>query len=109
MPAESWFWPIYVNKKDEFDEESGIPLKAFKNNEDDLEELLTYRYANGNDAPPEENLNDLEEEELLSRLEAMTEYLRGAHHYCIWCGCAYDLQEELLQQCPGPTRKDHDE
>lgn len=81
-PAESWFWPSYILKgRDEDAEED--------EEEDEEEEDIEFE--------PEEQLNIL------------TSYLRATYCYCIWCGTVYDDERDLKQNCPGPTRADHDD
>ena len=48
-------------------------------------------------------------DELLSadRLMECLEYLRTKHSYCLYCGCAFDDDEDLLRHCPGKTADDH--
>ena len=35
------------------------------------------------------------------------EYLRTRYFYCLYCGCAYNDQEDLVKFCPGMTAEDH--
>lgn len=79
-PVEPWFWPKYVLKK-EGEEDQG--------EEEEEEEELEFE--------PEEQLNIL------------TAYLKATHCYCIWCGTVYDDERDFKQNCPGPTRADHDD
>lgn len=81
-PAESWFWPSYVLKGAEEDAE-----------EDDDEE---------------KDEEDIEFEPDV-KLNILTSYLRSTYFYCIWCGTVYDDERDLKQECPGPTRADHDD
>ena len=46
--------------------------------------------------------------EASTRLKLTLEHLRKAHHYCIFCGCQYDDEEDLATNCPGETEEDHD-
>lgn len=43
------------------------------------------------------------------QLNILTAYLRSNYFYCIWCGTVHDDERDLKQNCPGPTRADHDE
>jgi hypothetical protein len=43
------------------------------------------------------------------KFQMVNDYIRNTYHYCIWCGCKYDSAQELKLECPGNTRKDHDE
>ncbi|XP_016119969.1 G patch domain-containing protein 11-like, partial [Sinocyclocheilus grahami] len=45
----------------------------------------------------------------LDKLQFLTSYLRAAHFYCIWCGTAYNDEEDLSSNCPGDTAADHDD
>lgn len=68
----------------------------------------SHFYSNGQKAPEEMNLYDLEYLDLMDRLKEIVNYIRVTHYYCIWCGSAFDSIDELNQQCPGRTREDHD-
>ncbi len=58
-------------------------------------------------------ISDIKDDSMLtldeaeSLLNEMTKYLRSQHNYCLYCACAYDSQEELLQTCPGEDENDH--
>ncbi|XP_026133587.1 G patch domain-containing protein 11 [Carassius auratus] len=84
VPRDSWYWP-----------------EALKEEEEELLEEEETK-AEGSDD---------EEEELtpLDKLQFLTSYLRGAHFYCIWCGTAYNDEEDLGSNCPGDTAADHDD
>ena len=41
------------------------------------------------------------------RLDAVIGHLRAKHHYCLWCGCAFDGERDLEANCPGPSEGDH--
>uniref|UniRef100_A0A2D4J525 DUF4187 domain-containing protein n=1 Tax=Micrurus lemniscatus lemniscatus TaxID=129467 RepID=A0A2D4J525_MICLE len=53
----------------------------------------------------EEEEGELNESEKLINL---TTYLREEYLYCIWCGTAYQDQEDLSSNCPGTTYTDHE-
>ena len=80
-PEEMWFWPAYTQENDE-DEE-------YYDEEEEEEEQWEFE--------PQEQLNIL------------TAYLRTQYLYCLWCGTVYDDERDLKQNCPGPTREDHDD
>lgn len=40
-------------------------------------------------------------------LRDLLDYLRARHHYCMYCGCAFESERELLDKCPGTQRSDH--
>ena len=55
-------------------------------------------------------LNDDDECDLdtLSRhLQKMMNYLRTTYFYCIYCGCSYDNESDLIANCPGLNRDEH--
>ncbi|KAM6467590.1 G patch domain-containing protein 11 [Liasis olivaceus] len=61
----------------------------------------------------EEDENEVEEEkedelEESEKLTILTTYLREEYLYCIWCGTAYQDQEDLSSNCPGSTYMDHE-
>ncbi|XP_051166310.1 G patch domain-containing protein 11 [Leptopilina boulardi] len=82
-PVENWFWFPKEKEGKEFEESE-----------------------TSDDDDDDENEN---EEKLLNseKLEILTKYLRGKYFYCIWCGVAYDNEEDLRETCPGNTRSDH--
>lgn len=84
VPRDSWYWPEAVK--------------------DEEEELLEEETKS-------EGSDDDEEEELipLDKLQFLTSYLRGVHFYCIWCGTAFNDEEDLSSNCPGDTAADHDD
>ncbi|XP_043236110.1 G patch domain-containing protein 11-like [Amphibalanus amphitrite] len=79
-PAEPWFWP------------PPPPSEADGDAEADAEQQ------------PEEDAVPFSPAD---QLELLTDYLRRTHFYCIWCGCAYDDERDLRENCPGNTRDDH--
>ncbi|XP_034938162.1 G patch domain-containing protein 11 [Chelonus insularis] len=84
-PIELWYWPAKEIEKNIDDDESD------GNNENEIEK------------------DDKDEVELLpkDKLEILTEYLRNKYFYCIWCGTTYNDQDDLTDNCPGPTRDSH--
>lgn len=83
-PVENWFW-CPKEKEDKNLEES-------ENSEDD------------DDDDDDEDDETLENSE---KLEILTKYLREKYFYCIWCGVAYDNDDDLRETCSGSTRTDH--
>ncbi|XP_044310878.1 G patch domain-containing protein 11 isoform X1 [Varanus komodoensis] len=78
-PKEIWYW-----------------LRAGGEKDDDEEE-------------EEEEEEDKEEEPKESeKLQILTAYLKEEHLYCIWCGTAYEDQEDMSSNCPGDTFADHE-
>ncbi|XP_066986189.1 G patch domain-containing protein 11 [Macrobrachium rosenbergii] len=62
----------------------------------------------------EEEFEEDEEEldidfEPQEKLMILTSYLRTQYLYCLWCGTVFDDERDLKQNCPGPTRGDHDD
>ncbi|XP_016393915.1 G patch domain-containing protein 11-like [Sinocyclocheilus rhinocerous] len=82
VPRDSWYWP-----------------EALKEEEAELLE----------EEPKPEGSDDEEELTPLDKLQFLTSYLRGAHFYCIWCGTAYNDEEDLSSNCPGDSAADHDD
>ncbi len=35
-------------------------------------------------------------------------YLRSVYRYCIYCGCSFDTEEDMENDCPGEAREDHE-
>lgn len=108
LPAEPWFWPSYKEKKaDETTAPSSSAGRYFRRDEDD--EDAKYHYSNGKEAPKDQRLDELTDEVLEERLEAITIHLRSVHFYCVWCGCAFSDEGDMDGGCPGPARSVHDE
>lgn len=80
-PEEIWYWPIIEEKKED---ESGA--------ETDSEEETEVE---------EDSMTSIE------KLDILTKYLREKYFYCIWCGAAYDDDDDLRDNCPGRTRDNH--
>uniref|UniRef100_A0A673GKY2 G patch domain-containing protein 11 n=1 Tax=Sinocyclocheilus rhinocerous TaxID=307959 RepID=A0A673GKY2_9TELE len=80
VPRDSWYWPEVVK-----DEEEELLEEETKPEGSDEEEELTP----------------------LDKLQFLTSYLRGLHFYCIWCGTAFNDEEDLSSNCPGDTAADH--
>ncbi|KAK9478145.1 hypothetical protein V1514DRAFT_331738 [Lipomyces japonicus] len=72
------------------------------------------------DTEPESNIEQLTPQDFMdAELEAflkmnvkekfsvVLEYLRQKYLYCLWCGCRYEDQSDLDQNCPGYTEEDH--
>ncbi|XP_072246496.1 G patch domain-containing protein 11 [Leuresthes tenuis] len=78
IPREAWYWPK-ANPDDEDDDLDD------KDEEEDIVEITSF-----------------------DKLQILTSYLRGIHFYCIWCGTAYNDEEDLCSNCPGDTAADHD-
>lgn len=78
VPREAWYWP-----------------KVTADDEDD-------------DCEEEDEEEDTVELTSFDKLQILTSYLRGVHFYCIWCGTAYNDEEDLSSNCPGDTAADHD-
>ncbi|XP_036430648.1 G patch domain-containing protein 11 [Colossoma macropomum] len=83
VPKDNWYWPEVINDEAEHIEEES----SSEGNEDEDEEELTP----------------------LDKLQYVTSYLRGVHFYCIWCGTAYNDEEDLNSNCPGDTAADHED
>ncbi|XP_073528728.1 G patch domain-containing protein 11 [Phyllobates terribilis] len=77
-PREAWYWPPSDTQED--------------------------------DSETEEDEDEVKDQELstLEKLQILTSYLRGHHLYCIWCGTAYQDEEDIQSNCPGDTSEDHD-
>uniref|UniRef100_A0A8C5MWW0 G patch domain-containing protein 11 n=1 Tax=Leptobrachium leishanense TaxID=445787 RepID=A0A8C5MWW0_9ANUR len=78
-PREGWYWPSTGPQEEEEEDEE------VEEDDDPGEELST-----------------------MDKLHILTSYLRGEHFYCIWCGTAYQDEDDLSGNCPGDTSEDHD-
>ncbi|VDN06226.1 unnamed protein product [Thelazia callipaeda] len=105
LPTNSHFWPIYEVKKEEI--LSLVAKKETEETEDIKEKVFTY--FNGKMAPTDYAFEELLDEDVVVQwLNEITIYLRTSYFYCIWCGTQYDSENELLNNCPGNSRKDHE-
>ncbi|GAA5880276.1 hypothetical protein JCM16303_003876 [Sporobolomyces ruberrimus] len=64
------------------------------------------------DKKMEEGLRKEEREEWFkmdveTRLALTLAYLRHHYHYCFYCGCQYNDQKDLEENCPGTEEEDH--
>lgn len=82
VPRDVWYWPEALKEE----EEELVEEEAKAEGSDDEEELTP-----------------------LDKLMFLTSYLRAVHFYCIWCGTAYNDEEDLSSNCPGDTAADHDD
>ncbi|XP_072265342.1 G patch domain-containing protein 11 [Pyxicephalus adspersus] len=60
------------------------------------------------DVETDEDEEKYEELSTPDKLQILTSYMRGKHFYCIWCGTAYQDEEDMNSNCPGNTSEDHD-
>eukprot|EP00928_Gymnodinium_smaydae_P006317 TRINITY_DN12230_c0_g1_i1.p1 TRINITY_DN12230_c0_g1~~TRINITY_DN12230_c0_g1_i1.p1 ORF type:complete len:402 (-),score=97.67 TRINITY_DN12230_c0_g1_i1:185-1390(-) len=61
-------------------------------------------------APPAEERAELDDPVLCAgRLALLLTHLRTVHRYCLFCGCVFDSDEDMDQNCPGFTEVEHDE
>ncbi|XP_077350699.1 G patch domain-containing protein 11 [Festucalex cinctus] len=79
VPREEWYWPK-VGAEEEIDH-----LQEEEKDEEEILELTPF-----------------------DQLQMLTSYLRGIHFYCIWCGTAYNDEEDLFSNCPGDTAAEHE-
>ena len=42
------------------------------------------------------------------QLESSLVYLRDTYSYCLFCGCQYEDQEDMMACCPGTNEEDHE-
>lgn len=63
------------------------------------------------DAPPNKDaLQDSmpwEDWPVQAKLAMVLDYLRQSYHYCLFCGCQYIDEDDLLANCPGLQEDDH--
>ncbi|XP_069488637.1 G patch domain-containing protein 11 [Ambystoma mexicanum] len=93
-PHEEWFWPKFAQDDDDEDDEEE------EEEEEDDDEEVEEGEEQEEVAPGE--LSSLE------KLQVLTAYLRQQHLYCIWCGTAFEDQDDLSSNCPGDCSADHD-
>ncbi|XP_064489606.1 G patch domain-containing protein 11-like [Ornithodoros turicata] len=99
VPEQPWFWPPENAKADKSSEE-----------EDDDDPPPKDQHQESQCGSDEEDKDEeATEMEPLEQLQLVTSYLRDIHHYCIWCAIRFDGLEDMKDNCPGPTREDHEE
>ncbi|XP_065064161.1 G patch domain-containing protein 11-like isoform X2 [Rhopilema esculentum] len=59
------------------------------------------------DSDDSEETDKIECPEEWEMLEKITQYLRGVHLYCVWCGITYNDEDDLNGSCPGNTFESH--
>ncbi|KAI6213329.1 hypothetical protein M3Y94_00137600 [Aphelenchoides besseyi] len=106
-PIQPHLWPIHRRADPAISDEIDNPTSIKRMR---MVEEIVYKhfYSNGEEAEPECALDEMEEDDLVHRLSVVDGYVRERHFYCLWCGCAYESAEELLNLCPGPLKDDHD-
>ncbi|KAK9466357.1 hypothetical protein V1512DRAFT_276367 [Lipomyces arxii] len=56
----------------------------------------------------DDELTEFDAIEPAQKLQVILEYLRQKYAYCFWCGCKYDDQADLNENCPGINEVDHE-
>ena len=51
--------------------------------------------------------SELTDLNILDRLEECLCYLRENYQYCLFCGCKFEDDDDLIQNCPGLLQVDH--
>lgn len=51
----------------------------------------------------------LDPEDVKMQLDHVTLYLREEYFYCMYCGIKFDDEQDMVRNCPGDTRKEHDD
>lgn len=101
-PEQPWFWPQekkVVGKNSSLEDEDSpyaCPEQSHIKNDSDSEE----------EEGEEEEATEIEPCE---QLKMLTSYLREHHYYCIWCAIRFEGKEDMKDNCPGPTRDDHED
>ncbi|CAD5224472.1 unnamed protein product [Bursaphelenchus okinawaensis] len=103
-PEDRYLWPVI--REVVVDEQEQFQPKRLRY---DVEQKYVYKYSTGELAYEEPDFYTMDSEELDFRLNAVTTYLRSHHHYCVWCGCTYESEEDITANCPGSSRTCHDE
>ena len=99
---EEWYWPKSFL----------IALRAARKNiesdEDDDEEEM--KQENQDDLKQENQDDDDEDDDNIDyqeRLQKLSEYVRQKYFYCLWCGCCFESNNDLNDNCPGNNRQLH--
>ncbi|RZF39930.1 hypothetical protein LSTR_LSTR002333 [Laodelphax striatellus] len=111
-PYEYWYWPVSKSNEKECDIDDDEDADA-------QPESKQTSTGGGEGEEEEETLNHEEEEEegedddveenytVHEKLEMLSAYLRQTHYYCIWCGTRYEDEQDMDNECPGPTYEEH--
>ena len=60
--------------------------------------------ANGNEELP----LSVDVVDPLEQLDSSLLYLRDTYRYCLFCGCQYEDQNDMMTSCPGINEEDHE-
>ena len=104
-------WPKSIldfqNKSDEDTKKIDIKkIKISDHNDDDEDDNSDIKVnlsstTENEDKEVKDNINHSD------RLLECLNYLRNTYNYCLFCGCQYSDNDELLNQCPGLLSEDH--
>lgn len=116
LPPDSFFWPPDTVQSLTFDDneterenvEDLTSMQKSENTDSENSDSETEDQTNVVNTPSEVVPKMEIELEPCEMLPILTRYLRFEHLYCLWCGITFTNDEDLQQNCPGPTRDDHD-
>lgn len=106
VPKEAWFWPAQKSADGQGDVRHIVHL------DEEVTDQLDADYEAPKKSPEdsdEDGSENEEEQDPSEQLKTLTSYLRGEHHYCIWCAIHFNDDNDMADNCPGPTRQDHDD
>jgi hypothetical protein len=97
-PEQDHYWP-----------RAALPSTDNVDRSDQVSEDKSADQGEGGDRNSELLEEDEDQVELIQeQFDTLNDHLRSRFNYCVWCGCRYEHDEELNEQCPGSTREAHD-
>ncbi|KAI9298292.1 hypothetical protein K502DRAFT_4844 [Neoconidiobolus thromboides FSU 785] len=52
---------------------------------------------------------EMEDDSIEEMLLKLIDYLRDTYYYCIYCGIQFNDEKDMIDNCYGKLRADHDE
>jgi len=79
-----------------------------KPKEPEDEKSSQYRKRRDEEEHDDEDDESISEQQLLEKYNAVLQYLRETHLYCIFCSEVFENDEDLALRCPGMYEEDHE-
>lgn len=46
---------------------------------------------------------------MAKKIDSICLYLREKYFYCVWCASTFNDEQDILENCPGLSEKDHED
>ncbi|CAF0892751.1 unnamed protein product [Brachionus calyciflorus] len=99
-----------TNNEDETEEESDyfvdndyneqVRLEKTRNEGEELSDI---------DEDEKNEIEENNEELMFKKIDSICLYLREKYFYCVWCATTFSNEQDMSQNCPGLSEKDHEE